>query len=165
MIYEVTVADKTHRIELAREGTAWACKLDGREIRIDAVATQGGVLSLLIDGKSYEVKLESTGTETNIVLGRRRFPVQIRDPRSLRSRRTAAADGGGPRKITAPMPGKVVRILANVGTAVEAGQGVVVIEAMKMQNELKSPKKGIVSKLIVKEGVAVEAGQSLAEVE
>lgn len=165
MIYEVTVADKTHRIELQREGAGWRCKFDGQEMRVDAVATQGGVLSLLIDGKSYEVKLENTGAETNIVLGRQRFPVQVRDPRSLRSRRTAAADGAGPRKITAPMPGKVVRILATVGTEVEAGQGVVVIEAMKMQNELKSPKKGTVSKLNVKEGAAVEAGQSLAEVE
>lgn len=165
MIYEVTVADKTHRIELTREGAAWRCKLDGREIQVDAVATQGGVLSLLIDGKSYEVKLESTGVETNIVVGPQRFPVQVQDPRSLRSRRTATADGGGPRKITAPMPGKVVRILAKVGSEVEAGQGVIVIEAMKMQNELKSPKKGTVSKLNVKEGAPVEAGQSLAEVE
>jgi len=165
MIYDVTVRDKTHRIELTRQGAEWRCKLDGREMKLDVVATQSGTLSLLIDGKSYVVKLESTGPETNIVVGRQRFPVQVHDPRSLRSRRTTAGDGGGPRKITAPMPGKVVRILANAGTAVEAGQGVVVIEAMKMQNELKSPKKGIVSKLNVKEGVAVEAGQSLAEVE
>jgi biotin carboxyl carrier protein len=63
------------------------------------------------------------------------------------------------------MPGKVVRILANVGTAVEAGQAILVIEAMKMQNELKSPKKGTVKKLNVSEGAAVEAGQALAEVE
>jgi biotin carboxyl carrier protein len=63
------------------------------------------------------------------------------------------------------MPGKIVRILAPAGTAVEAGQGVLVIEAMKMQNEMKSPKKGTIKRLTVKEGAPVEAGQVLAEVE
>ena len=68
-------------------------------------------------------------------------------------------------KIKAPMPGKVVRVLADVGTAVEAGQSVLVIEAMKMQNELKAPKTGVVKKINVAEGAAVDAGQTLAEVE
>jgi pyruvate carboxylase subunit B len=68
-------------------------------------------------------------------------------------------------KIKAPMPGKVVRILAPTGAQVEIGQSVVVIEAMKMQNELKAPKTGVVRKISVAEGAAVEAGQALAEVE
>jgi pyruvate carboxylase subunit B len=68
-------------------------------------------------------------------------------------------------KIKAPMPGKVVRVLAGVGTPVEAGQSVLVIEAMKMQNELKAPKTGVVKKINVAEGAAVDAGQALAEVE
>jgi biotin carboxyl carrier protein len=123
------------------------------------------VLSILLDGKSYEVKQESAGTDFNIVVSGLRFPAQVRDPRSLRSRRRADAGSEGVRKIVAPMPGKVVRILAQPGTPVEHGQGVIVIEAMKMQNELKSPKKGTVKKVTVREGAAVEAGQSLAEVE
>lgn len=165
MIYEVKVADKTHRVELHKEDTGWRCRLDGSEMALDVISTQQGVLSILINGKSYEVKQENNGSETNTVVGRLRFPTQVRDPRSLRSRRSSEAGGEGPRKITAPMPGKVVRILAPAGTAVEHGQGVIVIEAMKMQNELKSPKKGTVKKLSVREGAAVEAGQSLAEVE
>jgi pyruvate carboxylase subunit B len=68
-------------------------------------------------------------------------------------------------KIKAAMPGKVVRVLAGVGTQVEAGQSVLVIEAMKMQNELKAPKTGVVKKINVAEGAAVDAGQALAEVE
>ncbi len=68
-------------------------------------------------------------------------------------------------KIKAPMPGKVVRVLAGVGTQVELGQSVIVIEAMKMQNELKAPKNGVVKKINVAEGAAVDAGQALAEVE
>jgi pyruvate carboxylase subunit B len=68
-------------------------------------------------------------------------------------------------KVKAPMPGKVVRVLVGVGTQVELGQSVIVIEAMKMQNELKAPKKGVVKKISVAEGAAVDAGQALAEVE
>ena len=99
------------------------------------------------------------------MIGSQRFSTAVRDPRSLRSRRTTETGGRGPKKITAPMPGKVVRITAMVGSEVEAGQAVIVIEAMKMQNELKSPRKGIIKKLSVAEGAAVEAGQVLAEVE
>jgi biotin carboxyl carrier protein len=134
-------------------------------MQLDAISTQDGVLSILLDGKSYEVKQETTGTDFNVVVGGVRFPAQVRDTRSLRSRRGKDTGSEGVKKIVAPMPGKVVRILAQPGTAVEHGQGVIVIEAMKMQNELKSPKKGIVRKLTVREGAAVEAGQTLAEVE
>ena len=165
MIYEVIIAEKSRKVELRKEGNLWKCKLDGREIPVDAISTQTAVLSLLIGGKSYQVKQESTGGQTNVVVGTQRFTAEVRDPRSLRARRNADAGASGPRRITAPMPGKVVRILAAVGTQVEQGQGVIVIEAMKMQNELKSPKKGVVSKLTVSEGAAVEAGQSLAAIE
>jgi biotin carboxyl carrier protein len=165
MIYEVTIAGKVHKVELARAGSGWHCKVDGREIPLDVSAIQSGVFSLLVKGKSYEVKQEITATESNIVVGNERFPAILRDPRSLRSRRSSGAGEEGIKRMTAPMPGKVVRILAPVGTAVEAGQGIVVIEAMKMQNEMKSPKKGMVKKINVTDGALVEAGQVLAEVE
>ncbi len=165
MIYEVTVAGKAHRVELQRSGENWRCKLDGLDLPLDAVSTREGVLSILIAGKSYEVKQESNAAENNIVVGGVRVPVQVRDPRALRSRRRGESGSDGPKKIVAPMPGKVVRILAPVGTPVDHGQGVIVIEAMKMQNELKSTKKGTVRKVNVVEGAAVEAGQALAEVE
>lgn len=165
MIYEVTIAEKTYRVELVRTGEQWSCKLDGREFPLDVVSPQDGMLSLLLDGRSYEVKQENAGTEANIVVGHERFSAAVRDPRSFRSRRRAEASEQGVRKITAPMPGKVVRILAEAGAQVEAGQSVIVIEAMKMQNELKAPKTGVVKKINVAEGAAVEAGQSLAEVE
>jgi len=165
MIYEVIIAGKTYRVELQRAEAGWQCKLDGRELPLDVTAAQSGVLSLLLNGKSYEVKQELTGTDTNIVVGNERFSVALRDPRSLRSRRAAGTAEYGVRKITAPMPGKIVRVLAGEGTAVQAGQSVIVIEAMKMQNELKAPKAGVVKKINVAEGAAVDAGQTLAEVE
>lgn len=175
MIYEVTVGDKTHRIELVRSGSTWRCNLDGREFPLDVVALQSGVLSFLVEGRSYEARLDndkdkdktrdSGGIATNIVVGNERFAATVRDPRSLRSRRRPADAGQGIKKLTAPMPGKVVRIMAPAGTDVEAGQPVLAIEAMKMQNELKSPKTGKVKKISVSEGDAVDAGQTLAEVE
>jgi biotin carboxyl carrier protein len=168
MIYEVTIAGKTYKVELARIGSAWHCRLNGRELPLDVVSIQNGVLSILVDGKSYQVKQEiaaAGAAETGIVVGHERFSAVVRDPRSLRSRRKAGATEEGIKKITAPMPGKVVRILAPAGTPVEAGQGVLVIEAMKMQNEMKSPKKGTIKKINSREGDAVEAGQVLAEIE
>jgi biotin carboxyl carrier protein len=123
------------------------------------------MLSLLLQGKSYEVKQETVGAESNVVVGQERFSASVRDPRSYRSRRRSGASEQGVMKIKAPMPGKVVRILAPAGAQVEIGQSVVVIEAMKMQNELKAPKTGVVKKISVAEGAAVEAGQALAEVE
>lgn len=165
MIYDVRIGEKTYRVELVRAGSSWSCKLDGREFPVDVVSPQPGLLSLLIGGRSYAVKQEVGAVETNIVVGHERFTTMVRDPRSLRGRRGADSGTEGARKITAPMPGKVVRILLAAGAEVEAGQAVLVIEAMKMQNELKSPKKGRVSKLTVSEGDAVETGQTLAEVE
>lgn len=165
MIYEVMIGEQSFRVELQHAETGWKCRLNGREFPVDVVAGEDGVLSLLLAGKSYEVKQETTATETKVVVGQERFNVAVRDPRSFRSRRYAGADAQGVKKITAPMPGKVVRLLAGEGSAVEAGQSVIVIEAMKMQNELKAPKSGVLKKLNVKEGAAVEAGQSLAEVE
>jgi biotin carboxyl carrier protein len=165
MIYEVAIAEKVYRVELVRTEQEWKCKLDGREFPVDAASAQDGVLSLLLDGQSYAVKQENLGTEAQIVVGQERFRATVRDPRSFRSRRRAGASEHGVKKVTAPMPGKVVRLLAGVGAQVEAGQSIIVIEAMKMQNELKAPKTGVIKKINVAEGAAVEAGQSLAEVE
>jgi biotin carboxyl carrier protein len=165
MIYEVTIGEKTYRVEWTRASEQWKCRLDGRELPVDIVYGQNGVLSLLLGGKSYEVKQETVGAETNVVVGHERFNASVRDPRSFRSRSRVGAAEQGVMKIKAPMPGKVVRVLAGVGTKVELGQSVIVIEAMKMQNELKAPKSGVVKKINVAEGAAVDAGQALAEVE
>jgi biotin carboxyl carrier protein len=140
------------------------CRLDGRQIAVDAVLARPDVLSLRIGNKAYEVKCERVGSDMHLWVGSVRFAAEVRDPRSLRSR-ARAADDRGPRKLTAPMPGKVVRVLVSQGAQIEAGAGVLVVEAMKMQNEVKSPKKGIVQKILASEGAAVNAGDVLAIVE
>jgi biotin carboxyl carrier protein len=98
-------------------------------------------------------------------VGSTRYGVELRDPRSLQSRRNFAGDEKGPKKVVAPMPGRVVRVLVAEKSEVEAGQGIVVVEAMKMQNEIKSPKKGTVQKILAASGTAVNAGDVLAIVE
>src|SRR5262249_31102913 len=143
MIYEITVDGKLHRLELERAGNLWRCRIDGHEMTVDAVLVRPDVLSLLIPGRSYEIKRGQTGPDLHVWVGHRRFAIEVRDPRSLRSRRDGAGDSSGPRKLLCPMPGRVVRILVAEKSPVDAGQGIVVVEAMKMQNEIRSPKKGV----------------------
>ena len=163
MTYDVVVDDKTHQVELTRGEKTWLCKVDGQNIEVDAELTARDILSLLVDGKAYEVKRErSLQGELHMVIGSARYAVDVQDPRSLRTRRAAAGPEAGPQKVKAPMPGKIVRILVAENDEVKAGQGVIVMEAMKMQNEMKSPKDGKVQKILAAEGSAVNAGDTLA---
>ena len=164
MLYDVTIDGKNYRLELNRVNQQWFCRLDGKEMQIDAVLARPDVLSLRIGNLAYEIKSERVANDLHLWVGSRRFAVEVRDPRSLRGR-TRAGEDHGPRKITAPMPGKVVRLLVREGDEVESGCGIAVVEAMKMQNEIKSPKKGTVGKIVVGEGAAVNAGDVLAIVE
>jgi biotin carboxyl carrier protein len=165
MVYDVIIDGKSYRLELEHNGERWLCHLNGREITLDAVLSRPDVLSLLIEGRAYEIKRERTATDMHLWVGAARYATELRDPRALRSRRDGADDEKGPRKLVAPMPGRVVRVLVGAEAQVEAGQGVVVVEAMKMQNEIKSPKHGVVRKVTVAEGATVNAGDVLAIVE
>ena len=165
MIYDVQINGKNHRLELERTDKGWRCRVDGRETNVDAISPRHDVLSLLIAGKTYEVKRESSATDIYLWVNGVRYSAEVRDPRSLRSRRDAASNEAGPKKLLAPMPGKVVRVLIHAEQAVEAGQSILVVEAMKMQNEIKSPKKGTVQKIVATEGTNVNAGDVLAIVE
>lgn len=165
MTYEILIEGKPHQLELSPAESGWNCKLDGNEYKVDAIVARRDVISLIIDGDCYEVKREQTHDDLHIWVKSVRFAAEVRDPRSLRSRRAAAGDVAGPAKLVAPMPGKIVRIIAHEKDEVEAGAGIMVVEAMKMQNELKAPKKGVVTKLLVKEGTPVNAGDVLAIVE
>jgi biotin carboxyl carrier protein len=165
MIYDVSIEDTKYRLELNRTPTGWTCSLNGRPVQLDAALIRPGVLSLLIESRVYDVKRERVGSEIHLWVGNQRYAVELRDLRSLRNLKDGAGRQQGSSKLTAPMPGKVVRLLVNEKDKVEAGQGVVVVEAMKMQNEIKSPKKGIVQRLTAAEGSSVNAGDVLAIVE
>jgi biotin carboxyl carrier protein len=166
MKYEVLINGHSHQIELERAAKGYQATVDGEAFAIDAAMTARDVLSIIHDGRNYEAKREySLMGETHIIMGSERFEAEVRDPRSLRSRRAAAGHEAGPAKIMAPMPGKIVRVIVHEGDEVEAGQGLIVVEAMKMQNEIKAPKKGKVTKITVAESATVNAGDLLMIVE
>jgi biotin carboxyl carrier protein len=166
MTYDVVVDGKTHRLELTKGEKTWLCKVDDHMIEVDAALTARDVMSILLGGDAFEVKRErSLQGELHLVIGSARYAVEVQDPRSLRTRRAAAGGEAGPQKITAPMPGKIVRVMVAEKDEVKAGQGVIVMEAMKMQNEMKSPKDGRVQKILTSEGSTVNAGDTLAVIE
>jgi biotin carboxyl carrier protein len=145
--------------------------LDGRSVSLDfdpasadAIEVEPGIYSILLGGRSFEVKLEPAGEGYYASVGGRRFAVQVRDPRRLPGARSPLA-AAGRQRLSSPMPGKVVRVLVAEGDRVEAGQGLLVVEAMKMQNEIRSPKSGRVASLRAAEGATVLGGETLVEVE
>jgi biotin carboxyl carrier protein len=168
----IVVGGKKLRVELGgtlREGASGGrmeCSVDGRVVNADVQLLEPGVMSLLIvdpeaQGRQYRCVLDGDG----VVVGGRRYGFEVDDPRSLQGRRGAGGGTEGPQPVKAPMPGRVVRVLVAAGDAVEEGQGVVVIEAMKMQNELKSPKAGRVARVGVAVGDTVGSGDVLVVVE
>ncbi len=166
MTYDIIVDGKTHHVEVTRGEKLWLCKVDDQEMEVDAALTARDVLSALVGDKAYEIKRErSLQGELHMVIGSARYAVDVQDPRSLRTRRALAGAESGPQKVKAAMPGKIVRIQVSEGDEVKAGQGVIVMEAMKMQNEIKSPKDGRVQKILTAEGSTVNAGDTLAIIE
>jgi biotin carboxyl carrier protein len=106
-----------------------------------------------------------SGLPVEVIVGTTPYLITLTDPKRLSSAASASVHGDDAVRIVAPMPGKVVRVLVEVGSQVEAGAGVIVIEAMKMQNELKSPKAGTVIALNVQSGATVNGGDVLAVIE
>ena len=123
-----------------------------------------GVYSIIMDGRSYDARVEDVpGGGVVVVIDGFRFEIEVRDPRRW-SRKPGGRGGEEVQSLSAPMPGKVVRVLAAPGDAVEAGQGVVVVEAMKMQNEIKAPRGGTILSLPARQGATVAAGEVLATI-
>lgn len=144
----------------------YAVTLDGKKHKVDALGLPHGAVSLIIDGHSHAIEFEEHADEVAVLHQGHVTRVDIVDERRARLR---AASGGfgveGPQTLLAPMPGKVVRVLVKPGDAVTEGQPVVVVEAMKMENELKAPRTGKVTDVSVKEGQTVENGAKLAVIE
>lgn len=149
---------------MIRSGAGISASSASRHIEADAVAVSPGLYSVLIAGRSFQVHVAERGSALLARVGYHEFVVELADPRAWRRGRGGALEAEGRQELLAPMPGKVVRVLAGEGAKLEAGQGVLVIEAMKMQNELRSPKSGTLKKLLVAEGQAVNSGDVLAVV-
>ena len=172
MKLEIEIQERIRTVELVPGDADGQFKvtLDGKVMDVQAFLLRPGVLSLMVAGRSYRVVREddlpaTNGSDTAVLFAGGRYPYRVEDSRSLKARRAHGGGADGPRVIKASMPGRVVRVLAQRGEAVEAHQGVVVIEAMKMQNELKSPKAGIVVEMRVANGDTVAAGDVLAVID
>ncbi|MBZ5526728.1 MAG: biotin/lipoyl-binding protein [Acidobacteriia bacterium] len=165
MKFEILLQGKLHTVEFENTPSGPVFTLDGKPLAADALELSPGVYSILLEGRSHEVRVSpAPGGGLKLQSGEHEFSAEISDPRAWRGRRHGTFETEGRQQILAPMPGKVVRVLAQAGDRVEAGQGLLVVEAMKMQNEIRSPKGGVVERLAVKEGQAVNAGDVLAVV-
>jgi biotin carboxyl carrier protein len=169
MKFEVQLTDrsgtKTRIVELGRDGAAWRVLLDGRPVTADVAEIAPHTLSILLEGQSFEICVTpSPDGKLKLQAGAQEFVAEVIDPRAWSGRRHGGVEAEGRQQIVAPMPGKVVRVLVKGGDHVEAAQGLLVVEAMKMQNEIRSPKSGTVERVLVKEGQAVNAGEVLCVV-
>ena len=167
MQYEIEVNGRIREVTVHRDGAAFDVSLDGRMWRVDAARIDAKSMSLLLQpgAASYDVGF-ATDAATGLLsvrVGTTHVAVALNGRR--RRRDDAGHPAAGPQRITAPMPGKVVRVPAHAGDVVSARQTIVVIEAMKMENELKAARAGVVSELHASEGESVEAGSLLAVIQ
>jgi biotin carboxyl carrier protein len=157
---KVLVNGREWNVRLESRGDLVIFESGDRSGTASVIETEPGVYSVVLEGRSFEARVSGNNIEIGGVL----YATEVVDPRSPAVARPRAGLEGR-QEVSAPMPGKVVRVLTAEGLLVEAGQGIVVVEAMKMQNELKAPKSGRIVSLSVAEGVAVNGGDVLAIVE
>jgi len=170
MKYTLTIQGQKHTLEVKR-GDPLVCSFDGDSFTAEVAEVQPGVYSVLIGAKSFAVRVDHAGSAPGQAGGGEYTAnvdgiscrIAVADPRRRRGRSQLSIEGT--QVVKSPMPGKVIRLLVSEGEAVEAGQGLVVVEAMKMQNEVKSPKAGSVQKVMAQVGQTVNAGETLAIVE
>ncbi|MDX6695131.1 MAG: hypothetical protein QOF02_2734 [Blastocatellia bacterium] len=151
------------------DGARVFAEIDGRSYEIEARVSAPGVHVLALAGRIYECLVDADAARREafeVHVGTRAFAVELRDEKRLpHGGLGASAQAGGTAQLVAPMPGKVVRVLVEQGAVVEAGDSIVVVEAMKMQNEMKAPRAGTVTMLHAQAGATVKAGEVLAVIE
>ena len=157
----VQLGEHAHEVEITQTSERRLFSVDGKSLEAEAVELAPGIFSVLVNGRSVEVRIATAGKQLRVLAGAHEWNAEIRDPRKYGRGRAGALEAEGRQQVTAPMPGKVLRVLVAAGDAVNAGQGLVVVEAMKMQNEVRSPKSGTVERVMAKEGQAVGAGDAL----
>ena len=162
MKLDLTVNGAEKGIEIVVPAPECRFRVDGVERLALVKRVEPGVYSILLGGRVYDARLERAGHLLVALVAGARFEVEVRDPRSWSRKPRLGSQGVA--TLAAPMPGKVVRVLVAAGDTVEAGQGLLVVEAMKMQNEIKAPRSGQVVSLAAREGATVAAGEPLATI-
>ena len=167
MAYLVTLGDQTHRIEVQElEGNLYRLLIDGVERVVDGRQLSAHTYSLLVDQRSFTVDVTAKEDTYTVLCEGKSFRLKLLDERKLRPGGQASdEDEEGEKKVRAVMPGKIVEVLVAVEEEVTKEQGLLIIEAMKMENEVRSPSSGRVKEIHVTPGQAVEAGELLVWIE
>jgi biotin carboxyl carrier protein len=166
--YEVSEkGGETRTVGLVEIGdNEYKITLDGRTVHVDAAQSGRTIYSIIEDGRQFEVIIDEQGTHGfDVLVGGQLLHLQAHDERSKLLAATTKVVATGPQRVEAEMSGKVVKINVAVGSAVREGQGVVILEAMKMENEIPAPIDGVLREIAVNEGQTVESGQLLFVVE
>ena len=165
MQYEVEIAGRLLHVAVTRAGDGFAVTVDGRTRQVDAARIDAHTLSLRVDtvwSKEVSIAADPVGGQLGVHVGATPVAVTLNGRRRWRRKDEGPGTAsGGPQRLVAPMPGKVVRVLVKSGDAVTARQPVVVVEAMKMENELRASRVGTVAEIHVREGMSVDAGALL----
>jgi biotin carboxyl carrier protein len=164
MQYELEVGGRTRQVTVERSGDGFAVTVDGRPWQVDAARIDANTLSLLVDKvsrKSYDVVATPDPATKQLTVYVGATAVAVARNGRRRGQKEGGAAGAGPQRLVAPMPGKVVRVLVAPGDPVRARQPLVVVEAMKMENELRAGRDGTIAEIHAKEGTSVDAGALL----
>ena len=162
MKLQAELNNEKHEIEIKRDGENVFAKIDDREYRLTASEVEPNVYLLKNENQIYQVYVAPNGI---VNIGVHQLEINLTDPKRLRGAKSGAEHADGAVEIKTAMPGKLVRILTEIGAEIKQGEGVLIVEAMKMQNEMKSPKDGIVREIRFAEGATVNAGDVLAIIE
>ena len=167
MQYDVDVDGRTRQVVVHREGDRFHVTIDGRPFDVSAARIDGQILSLLVGTHSFEVSIapDAASGELMVRVGSTPVRVGLNGRRRFGQHGEHADAGSGPQQVTAPMPGKIVRVLVTKGDAVAARQPLVVVEAMKMENELRAGREGTIAEMYAQEGQSVEAGALLVVIQ
>lgn len=168
MKLKAELAGQEHELVIQREGETVLAQVDGRAYELQLHRAPAGEYLLLSGTRVHNCRVENRPQQPEqfvVHAGVRNYQIKVVDPRRLSRSQSSGAHQHGSAEIIASMPGKVVRLLVEVGARVEAGAGIMVVEAMKMQNEMKAPKAGVVVSLNIEEGATVNAGDVLAVIE
>jgi len=163
MNYTVNIGKRSYRLSVRETVEGLQVSLDGKNLRVDMAAVAPEVYSLLVDGRSYEVQVRGQEDGYEVFFGPRHYTVRVEDDRARMIRELSAdtRTHERPREIRAAMPGLVVKVEVGEGDRVKSGDGLVVVEAMKMENEVRAQQEGVVKQLFVKQGMTVDQGQTL----
>ena len=162
MKLQAVIGDQSYKVEIKRDGEKVFARVGEREYNLEASEVEPNVFLLKHENRIYQIYVAPNGF---VNIGNHQLEITLIDPKKLRGANAAGVSADGISEIKTAMPGKLVRVLIETGAEIKKGEPVLVVEAMKMQNEMKSPKDGIVKEIRFAEGATVNAGDVLAIIE